>query len=288
MDNCLRRYKLKSPESFTLQLNFKLINMNKLVVIPALLLLFSTSVISQNKSAKLIIQEVEKVAGTWNKLWEQKDVQFNYLYDYPGQNKSDISTERYVFDTEQSWAKYTRHDINVMPGVPGNVIQYYDGKNSYISLNGELLDNTEAIGGAKFLRKANYFWFVMMFKLNNPGTIYKHLGTETLEGKIYDKVEITYDSEVTGKEQNDIYKLYVNQKTKLVDQFYFSLPAMGVMEPLILMKLEYDKINGLYLPVKRNIYMPSENGYSTEPNLVQTTTNISFNNGFILKDFQLK
>lgn len=235
---------------------------------------------------KTIIKAIEIANGTWNKLWEQKDVQFDYYYKQ-ADGKIDESVERYLFDTEQSWAKYAKHEINVLPEREGVVIQYFDGDSAYLSLDGETIENPEAIGVAKFLRKANYFWFVMMYKLDNPGANYEYLGQESLDGVNYDKVMVTYNPEVTGKEQNDTYILYVNPETKMVDQFYFSLPAFGVNEPVILMTLEYSEIDGLQIPTTRNIYMPGENGYSEEPNLVEVSENVKFNNGFTEESMQL-
>lgn len=236
---------------------------------------------------KSIIKAVEMSCGSWDKLWEQKDVEFTYSYKYPQDGKEDLSTERYVFDSEQSWAKYTQHDINVMPGMEGEAIQYYDGESAFLKYNDEMVEDPEAVGGSHFLRKANYFWFVMMYKLNNPGAQFEFIGNENVDDMAYDKVKVTYDPAITGKEQNDTYILYVNAETKMVDQFYFSLPAIGVADPVILMKLEYEEINGLKIATKRSIWMPGENGYSEEPNLVQTSTNVKFNNGFTSDSFSM-
>jgi hypothetical protein len=226
-------------------------------------------------------------SGSWNKLWEQKDVQFTYSYKYPGNGQEDLSTERYVFDTEQSWAKYTQHDINVMPGTEGEVVQYYDGTSGMMKHGEKMMDDPASKGGSEFLRKANYFWFVMMFKLDNPGALYEYMGKEAVDGTSYDKVSVSYDAAVTGKEQNDTYVLYVNPETKMVDQFLFSLPIQGVNEPLILMKMKYEEINGLQIATQRHIYMPGPNGYAAEPNLVQTSSDVKFNNGFTTEAFAL-
>jgi hypothetical protein len=141
-------------------------------------------------------------------------------------------------------------------------------------------DDTQANVVADFLRKANYFWFVMPYKLNDKGTITTYIGQEELNGKTYDKLNVTYDPAITGKEQNDIYVLYVNPETKLIDRFYFSLPFMGVAEPVIIADYEYNDIDGQMIATKRSYYLPNENGYSESPNLVQTLTDIKFNNGF--------
>jgi len=236
---------------------------------------------------KSIIKAVEATSGGWGKLWKQKDVEFNYDY-IQADGKADKSVERYVFNTEQSWAKYTQHDINVMPGTEGDVVQYYDGTNAYISQNGAEIEDPAAVGGSEFLRKANYFWFVMMYKLDNPGVLYEYNGSETVNGIDYDKVTVTYDPEVTKKEQNDIYVLYVNKETKMVDQFYFSLLAFGLNDPIILMKVAYEEINELMIPSKRNIFFPGEDGsYGDQPAIQEITTNIKFNNGFTDADFSI-
>jgi len=236
---------------------------------------------------KSIIKAVEAASGGWGKLWKQKDVAFNYDY-IQADGKADKSIERYVFNTEQSWAKYSQHEINVMPGTEGEVIQYYDGTNAHISQNGTKIEVPAVVGGTEFLRKANYFWFVMMYKLDNPGVLYEYNGSENVNGTDYDKVTVTYDPEVTKKEQNDIYILYVNKDTKMVDQFYFSLPAFGFNDPVLLMKLTYEEINELMIPTKRDIFFPGEDGsYGDQPAIQEISTNVKFNNGFTDADFSI-
>ena len=236
-----------------------------------------------------VIKAIEATVGGWDKLWEQKDVEFSYSYHQIANDKKDLSTERYMFDTEHSWAKYDTHQVNVFPDSAGQAIQCYDGKQqAELSLNGEKMEDEALLGATQFLRKANYFWFVMNFKLDNPGASFESLGQETVKGTTYDKVKVSYDSGVTGKEQNDTYVLFVNPETKLVDRFFFSLPLWEVMEPVLLMEVEYSEVNGLVLPTKRSAYMPDEEGnYPEEPMLVQTTTNVKFNNGFTEEDFSL-
>ena len=167
-----------------------------------------------------------------------------------------------------------------MPDVEGEVTQSFDGKETIVLVDGTITENQQANVVGDFLRKANHFWFVMPYKLNDKGTITTYIGQEELNGTTYDKLNVTYDPTITGKEQNDTYILYVNPETKLIDRFYFSLPFMGVNEPLIIADYEYNDVEGQMIATKRIYYMPSENGYSDSPNLVQTLTDISFNNGF--------
>lgn len=242
---------------------------------------------AQEVNATELIQKMEVAVGSWNKLWEQKDVQFDYDYNYPQQGKRDVSQERYIFEGEHSWAKYTQHEINVMPGESGVVVQACVNNVASCMKDGVKVTDPQVIGSTDFLRRANYFWFTMMFKLNNPGTIHEYLGTETVEGVVYNKVKVSYESNKTGKDVNDAYILFLNPETDLVDQFYFSLPAMGVEQIALKMEVNYEEINGLKLPTKRFIYMPGSDGkLGVEPALVQTSTNIKFKNGFTTADLE--
>ncbi|MBT8264107.1 MAG: hypothetical protein KJN75_02105, partial [Muriicola sp.] len=108
-----------------------------------------------------------------------------------------------------------------------------------------------------------------------------YMGQEEYNGIFYDKLHVTYDPEITGKELNDTYILYVNPTTKVIDRFYFSLPNLGVNDPVLIAHYEYEDIEGQLLATKRTYFLPDDKGaYSDEPSLVQTLTNISFNNGF--------
>ena len=228
-----------------------------------------------------ILANVEFAQGGWDDLYGKKDVQYTYDYRYPD-NTADVSTERYMFSNEASYAVYSQNDINAMPGTEGKVEQFFDGKNAHAVVDGKELKDPAAIGGADFLRRANYFWFVMPYKLNDNGTILKSMGQEDYNGTTYDKVSVTYDSAITGKEQNDSYILYVNPATKMIDRFFFSLPAMGVNVPAIAANYEYTDIDGQKLATKRTYFMPNAQGeYNEEvPSIVQTLTDVTFNNGF--------
>ncbi len=227
-----------------------------------------------------VLAAIEYAHGGWNDLWKKGDVQYTYTYHNPDVNKTDISTERYIFDNEASYGHYTKHEINVMPDVAGEVTQCFDGEKTIVMIDDKKTDDPNGNAVGDFLRKANYFWFVMPYKLNDTGTIASFEGQEELKGTNYDKLKITYDPAVTGKEQNDAYILYVNPETKLIDRFYFSLPFMGVNEPVIIADYEYTDIEGQMVATKRTYFMPSENGYSESPKLVQTLTDVSFGNGF--------
>lgn len=219
--------------------------------------------------------------GGWDDLYNKKDVQYTYTY-MVGDGKKDVSTERYIFDSEASYGKYSTNEVNAMPGTEGEVVQYFDGAKAMAMVDGKVIEDPAATGGADFLRRANHFWFVMPYKLTDKGNIFKSLGKEEYNGISYDKLEVTYDPAVTGKEQNDIYVLYINPETKLIDRFFFSLPAMDVNVPAIAANYVYEEIEGQKIATKRSYFMPNDKGeYDEEnPSIAQTLENIQFNNGF--------
>jgi len=233
-----------------------------------------------------ILAAIEHAHGGWGHLWKKGDVQYTYHYHSPAANKTDLSTERYIFDTEASFGHYTQHEINVMPDVQGEVTQYFDGQDTVVMVNGEQTEDPQANAVGAFLRSANYFWFVMPYKLNDKGTITTYEGKEDFEGVTYDKLKVTYDSALTGKEQNDIYILYVNPETQTIDRFYFSLPFLGVNDPVLIANYSYEDIDGQLISTKRTYFLPNEQGeYQNEPSLVQTMTDVKFNNGFTAENF---
>ena len=233
------------------------------------------------QNPKSILASIAYAHGGWNDLWKKHDVEYTYDYRY-ADGSADVSIERYIFGSEASYGKYIQHEINVMPNEEGEVVQFYNGTETMVEVDGKKMDDPQLIGLSEFLRKANYYWFTMPYKLNDKATTAKYLGQEEHDGNIYDKVEVTYDPKITGKEQNDTYILYVNPATTRVDRFYFSLPFLGVNEPLILANYHYENINGQLIATKRSYFMPSEKGYSAEPDLVQTLTNVKFDNGFTM------
>ncbi len=236
---------------------------------------------------KTIIKAIAQASGGWNTLWNLKDVEYTYTYEQ-ADGKKDVSIERYIFDGEYSWAKYTTHQVNVLPEGDQSIIQNYTKGKASVSMDGKEVADEKMLGTADFLRQVNYYWFMMNFKIGDPGTTYEYLGQETLDGKTYDKVTVTYDPQKTGKEANDAYILYVNPDTKLIDQFYFSLPAWGINETVLLMKVKYTEIDGIQVPTHRYAYIPDDKGqFPEEPSLSEISTDVKFNNGFKPEGFKI-
>ena len=237
------------------------------------------AVVYDTLNPKSMLLAVSEACGGLDKLKSLNDVQYDYHYVAPD-GKSDISVERYIFDNEISWARYSKHELNVSPELEGDIVQYYDGEKPAVYHNGIAVSDTMAIGMGHFLRQANYMWFNMMFKLNDPGILYDYKGQTTIDGTTYDSVHITYDPAVTGKEQNDIYLVHINPENKMIDSFYFSLPALGVMDPVLHAQLTYSNIDGIQVITKRVMTGPAPDGSGMVPLVDQQLKNVSFNNGF--------
>ncbi len=237
------------------------------------------------QDAKSMIQALHDAVGGKERLLSLKDVQFTYTYDQVSKGTKDISVERYRFADEASWARYSVHEENVAPNLEGEVTQsLYQGKATF-KHKGEELSDPALLGVTTFLRHANYFWFTMMFKLSDPQVIAEVLPRRTVDAKTYDVVKVTYDPAVTGKEQNDIYILYFNPETHLVDRFLFSLPAFGVNEPVLLFDVEYTRMQGIQVITKRTMYGTDGQGNKQgEAQLIQTISDVKFTNGFTKQD----
>jgi hypothetical protein len=198
-----------------------------------------------NKGHELIYKMAQKT-GHYQDLLNLKNIVFNYTYRTPDQ-KEDVSIESYIFDGELSHGTYLKHE-RTLPDLKGKMKQGYNGKNFWLKINGEEITDSKAISSVKFTRKTNFYWFAMMQKLLDPGINYEYLGQKKVDSEIYEVVKITFAS--IDDVASDIYQLYINPKTNLVDQFLFTVVSKKVTDP-ILMRVKYENINGILLTTYR-------------------------------------
>lgn len=200
----------------------------------------------KNKGHELVYNLVQKV-GDYKHLRAKKDVVYTYTYTTP-YGKADISTEKYIFDGELSYGNYKQHQ-RTLPKLEGTLEQSYDGKEYWLKENGKLVNDTTALKRVKFNRPTNFYWFTMFQKLLDPGLKYDYLGEKKLDTTTFDVVKVSFESK--NDKPTDIYQLYINKETGLVDQFLFTVADFGVIETPILMQMEYEKIDGFLIPTKR-------------------------------------
>jgi len=234
-----------------------------------------------NKGHELVYQMVQKV-GTFESLANRKSVQYTYTYTTPN-GQSDITTEKYLFDGELSYGLYKQHQ-RTFSDLEGPFEQGYDGEKFWLSHDGKNLDDPNLIKRVAFNRPTNYYWFTMMQKLLDPGLKYEYLGSKTIDNKPYEIVKISFNT--SGDKPSDIYQLYINKETLLVDQFLFTVVDFNVIETPFLMQLKYEDIDGLLIPTKRQYKKSSWEAEVTEEPWIQVTwTDIKFDTGLTKKDF---
>ena len=256
------------------------------LLVSLFLMSFTVGNAQTDSKSKALLDNLTSVIGDYKKLMSKKDVQFHYVYDNFDKGK-DISDEKIIFNGEHSWASYSQHDRNVMPGKGGVVQQSYINGVPQITHDGKIITDKDAVGATVFIRQVNIFWFSMIYKLQDNGTNHKHMGTEKVNGIYYDKVMLTYNNAVTGKPADDKYILYFNPNTHMIDLFFFSLPAFGINEPVIKMTMEYKKIDGIYIPTERKSYAPNPETGEYSLNGQYTFSKIKFKNKYKAKDFKI-
>lgn len=233
---------------------------------------------AQGTDAKALVTEVVEEAGGANGLRDKKDVEYAYLYRRAGTGAIDLSLERYVFDGEKSWARYTVHE-GLNPSGPGPVVQGYDGQSSWQIIAGVKSVDEQGLARADFLRKTNFYWFAMTFKLLDPGLRYTYAGKKKVGATTYELVKIGFEAGVG--DVSDTYVLYINPKTWRVDQFLFTVLDFGKKDPF-LMEVEYERIDGVLLPTKRR-YTASDWSGEVPKDAEWTdeiSTGVRFDNGF--------
>jgi hypothetical protein len=199
----------------------------------------------QNKGHELVYKMAQET-GDYQDLLNLKDIVFNYTYRTPDQ-KEDVSIESYIFDGELSHGTYIKHE-RTLPDLEGEMQQGYNGSDFWLKLDGQEITDSAAIESVTFTRKTNFYWFAMMHKLLDPGINYEYLGQDSAVSKIYDVVKITFAS--ADDVATDIYQLYINPETHLVDQFLFTVVSKNMTDP-ILMRVEYENIEGVLLTTYR-------------------------------------
>lgn len=236
----------------------------------------------QNKAHELVYEMVQ-TTGTYGDLLKKKDVIYTYSYTTPD-GKNDRSTEKYLFKGELSYGLYVNHE-RTLPELTGEIEQSWDGSEFWLKNEGELIEDEKALDRVKFNRSTNFYWFTMMQKLLDPGIKYELLNDETVDGVDYNVVKIMF---VTNDEKpTDIYQLYINKETSLVDQFLFTVADFGKMEIPNLMRMEYEEIDGMMIPTKRKYKKSTWKADVTdEPWIEVLWSDIKFNNGLTKENFK--
>jgi len=232
------------------------------------------TILFQNKGHELVYHMVQNV-GDYQLLRSKNDVIYTYTYTTPD-GKTDISTEKYIFEGELSYGEYKTHQ-RTLPLLEGTMEQGFDGTEYWLKANGELVNDTIALKRVMFSRPTNFYWFTMFQKLLDPGLEYEYLGAKEMDNKNFDIVKVSFETK--NDEPTDIYQLYINKETGLVDQFLFTVADFGVIEEPFLMQVEYDQVDGFLIPSKRQYKKSNwDSEVTTTPWILVHWSDIRFNN----------
>ncbi len=233
----------------------------------------------QNKGHELIYKMVKKV-GNYQMLLNKKDVIYTYTYSTPD-GKTDVSTEKYIFKGELSYGKYTKHE-RTFPELEGVIEQGYDGKEFWLKNENQILEDEKLLKTVAFKRPTNFYWFAMLQKLLDPNLNYDYLGEKIINEKSYDIVKVSFNS----SKPTDIYQVYINKETSLVDQFLFTVADFGLIDTPLLMQVAYENVDGILIPATRKYKMSDWNAFiDDKPWTKVNWTDIKFDNGLSKENF---
>ncbi len=237
----------------------------------------------KNEGHELVYNMVQKV-GDYKMLDAKNDVVYTYSYQTPD-GKADVSTEKYIFDGELSYAAYKKHE-RTLPNLEGLIEQGYDGKEYWLKHNGVQIKDEKQMSRVVFNRGTNFYWFAMMQKLLDENVKYDYVGDKMIKDANYSIVKVSFITD--NDKPTDTYQLYINKETGIVDQFLFTVADFGVMDTPFLMELEYESIDGFLLPTKRKYKASTWDADVTDaPWILVNWTNIKFDNKLTEKDFKI-
>ncbi len=135
------------------------------------------------------------------------------------------------------WDKWTgRHRVEgqTREGQKYVVLEDLNTKEGTAYLDGQKAEGDKA----QEMLKAAYgawindtYWLLMPYKLQDPGVNLSHAGEETIDGKTYDKLALSFGN--VGLTPGDRYWAYINRDTGLMDRWSYILQDMPKEGPAV-------------------------------------------------------
>ncbi|MEL6668752.1 MAG: hypothetical protein AAFP08_07260 [Bacteroidota bacterium] len=199
--------------------------------------------------AVALIDEAIEAMGGMDAYRQLENVSYKYMR-MGVEGPRLVSEEIYLYPSEDAYGRYPEaRNPNTDTEERGELEQFYVDDAVRVLFNGEPVDNPQALESARFSRKTNFYWLNMFFKLRDPGLTYKLLEDRQLYGQNYQAVEVSFEDGIG--DVKDIYLVYINPDTKLVDYFLFTVMAADRSEP-IMMQVEYEEVGDIKWPVGRS------------------------------------
>lgn len=200
--------------------------------------------LSQSDGGKLIDQAIEAHGGLGN--WFSNGA-LSFHFDYM---PTDDKTRRNTFQVINQWSVQSVHEL-----AADRAIRFgWDGQTAWVSP-----DTAQVPINVRFWANTPFYFIGLPFVLADPGTIHTQLEADTLDGKPYDLVKVTYQSD-TGDAPDDYYIIYLDQDTHLMValRYIVSYPAFfpdGGHAPEKIMKLNgLVEVNGIKLATGYKTY----------------------------------
>jgi hypothetical protein len=154
------------------------------------------------------------------------------------------------------WDRATgRHRLEgkTREGVDYVVLHNLNSREGVAFINGARVEGEAAqewLGRAYEAWINDTYWLLMPYKLRDPGVHLKYDGEEVIEGKVYDKLKLSFEK--VGLTPGDIYWAYINRETKLMDRWaYFLESSKPEQPPTQWAWLEWQKYGPIWLSAKR-------------------------------------
>ncbi|MDA8527856.1 hypothetical protein N9K67_03540 [Opitutaceae bacterium] len=254
-------------------------------VLAAVFLLPVTNAQTMDRKSRELLDKLESRIGSYDRLLEKRDIEVKYVY-HSFKNGLNITRERFIYDGEHSWAEYQTHFLPEYDATAGTLRQALIHDQPYASIDGRVLNDAALADNILLHRRVNFYWMTMLYKLRDPGTNFAYLGTHEENGITYDKVHLTFDSDVIDKKRLDQYVLCFNRDTHMVDLYFWSGGTERPLDRLQKTTVEHQMIEGVYIPVLRKVYGFAKDG-SYELRTVTSYTEVKFDQGFKPSDFEL-
>ncbi|MEM1134809.1 MAG: DUF6503 family protein [Bacteroidota bacterium] len=128
----------------------------------------------------------------------------------------------------------------------------FDGEQAWV------IPSKDAFGGKsiRFYHNLYFYFFSLPFVLADPGIEYEEMGEETVDGKAYNVLKISYGENV-GDSPEDNYICYFNKDDNMLDFIRYTVTYYSKEQSTKYNALKYDdwqEINGMKLPLNMSFY----------------------------------
>jgi len=163
----------------------------------------------KDKAQTLVDQAIEAHGG-------ERFANSSYQFEFRG--------KAYTWVTEAGQYLYTRafQDSN------GLVQDHLSNDGFFRTLNGERSVTTHEQDSMYSNSVNSVFYFIRLpYGLNDPAANKKYLGEESIKGKKYDKIEVTFEQEGGGKDYDDVFVYWFEQQSHHLDYLAYSYETEG-------------------------------------------------------------